>query len=247
MRTIGRPEPDERLGSRGRPAVLARPSGCLARTIGCPGSPKRSSRADDRSSCLAQAVVQRGRSVVLAHPSGRLARDNRLSWLPQAVVLRGRTGVLMATIGRPRERRPIRDGAQPCRPRRAGSAGEGVAPVTFPGHAATVASNKRGVSTRASARRAPSMTTSCAWRSAAHGPTATAASTAHTRSGDSSGARRSPSRLMREMGFRGAVRGRAFKVTTEPDVTATRPADLVQREFHADRLYCLRVIVTGVG
>lgn len=42
-------------------------------------------------------------------------------------------------------------------------------------------------------------------------------------------------RLMREMGLRGAVRGRAFKIMTEPDVTAIRPADLVQREFHADR------------
>ena len=42
-------------------------------------------------------------------------------------------------------------------------------------------------------------------------------------------------RLMREMGLRGAVRGRAFKVTTVPDDAAQRPADLVQREFVATR------------
>ena len=42
-------------------------------------------------------------------------------------------------------------------------------------------------------------------------------------------------RLMREMGLRGAVRGRAFKITTEPDEAASRPPDLVQREFHAER------------
>jgi transposase InsO family protein len=42
-------------------------------------------------------------------------------------------------------------------------------------------------------------------------------------------------RLMREMGLRGALRGRAFKITTEPYIAATRPADLVQREFHAER------------
>ena len=41
-------------------------------------------------------------------------------------------------------------------------------------------------------------------------------------------------RLMREMGLRGAVRGRAVKIT-EPDVAAPRPPDLVQREFHAER------------
>ena len=42
-------------------------------------------------------------------------------------------------------------------------------------------------------------------------------------------------RLMREMGLRGAVRGRAFKVTTIADESAHRPADLVQREFNATR------------
>jgi putative transposase len=42
-------------------------------------------------------------------------------------------------------------------------------------------------------------------------------------------------RLMREMGLRGAVRGRAFKITTEADDTASRPPDLVQREFRATR------------
>jgi putative transposase len=42
-------------------------------------------------------------------------------------------------------------------------------------------------------------------------------------------------RLMRAMGLRGAVRGRAFKVTTVPDTRALRPPDLVEREFHADR------------
>jgi putative transposase len=40
-------------------------------------------------------------------------------------------------------------------------------------------------------------------------------------------------RLMREMGLRGAVRGRAYKVTTTADASATRPADLVQRQFEA--------------
>jgi putative transposase len=40
---------------------------------------------------------------------------------------------------------------------------------------------------------------------------------------------------MCEMGLRGAVRGRAFKITTEADEAATRPPDLVQREFHAER------------
>ncbi len=40
---------------------------------------------------------------------------------------------------------------------------------------------------------------------------------------------------MRAMGLRGAVRGRAFRVTTEADPAATRPPDLVRREFRADR------------
>jgi putative transposase len=46
-------------------------------------------------------------------------------------------------------------------------------------------------------------------------------------------ARCTVARLMRKMGLRGAVRGRAFKVTTTPDESAARPADLVQRRFEA--------------
>jgi transposase InsO family protein len=42
-------------------------------------------------------------------------------------------------------------------------------------------------------------------------------------------------RLMATMGLRGAVRGRAFKRTTIGDESAARPADLVQRNFTADR------------
>lgn len=42
-------------------------------------------------------------------------------------------------------------------------------------------------------------------------------------------------RLMREMGLRGVVRGRAFKVTTVADDALARPADLVHRKFVADR------------
>ena len=41
-------------------------------------------------------------------------------------------------------------------------------------------------------------------------------------------------RLMRSIGLRGAVRGRAFKVTTTSDKTALRPPDLVERHFHAE-------------
>lgn len=41
-------------------------------------------------------------------------------------------------------------------------------------------------------------------------------------------------RLMRRLGLRGAVRGKRFK-TTAPDLTATRPADLVERRFSASR------------
>ena len=40
-------------------------------------------------------------------------------------------------------------------------------------------------------------------------------------------------RVMREMGLRGAVRGRAWKVTTQSDPAAARPADLVERRFTA--------------
>jgi putative transposase len=42
-------------------------------------------------------------------------------------------------------------------------------------------------------------------------------------------------RLMREMGLRGAVRGRAFKVTTKSDGGSTRLPDLVERDFRATR------------
>jgi len=42
-------------------------------------------------------------------------------------------------------------------------------------------------------------------------------------------------RLMRAMGLRGAVRGRAWKVTTTSDPAATRPSDLVERRFSATR------------
>jgi putative transposase len=42
-------------------------------------------------------------------------------------------------------------------------------------------------------------------------------------------------RLMREMGLRGVSRGRAWKVTTQADLAAARPADLVDRRFVATR------------
>ncbi len=42
-------------------------------------------------------------------------------------------------------------------------------------------------------------------------------------------------RLMREMGLEGAVRGRKYKKTTIVDEASERPADLVQRDFTADR------------
>ena len=42
-------------------------------------------------------------------------------------------------------------------------------------------------------------------------------------------------RLMRAMGLRGAVRGRAWTVTTQSDAAAARPADLVDRQFVATR------------
>jgi transposase InsO family protein len=42
-------------------------------------------------------------------------------------------------------------------------------------------------------------------------------------------------RLMRQMGLHGAVRGRAYKTTTIVDEAAQQPADLVQRNFTADR------------
>ena len=42
-------------------------------------------------------------------------------------------------------------------------------------------------------------------------------------------------RLMRAMGLRGVVRGRAWKITTASDPAAARPADLVVRQFTATR------------
>ncbi len=42
-------------------------------------------------------------------------------------------------------------------------------------------------------------------------------------------------RLMREMGLEGAIRGRKYKKTTIDDDAADRPADLVRRDFSADR------------
>ena len=42
-------------------------------------------------------------------------------------------------------------------------------------------------------------------------------------------------RLMRELGLRGVVRGRAWTTTTQADTAAPRPADLVHRQFTATR------------
>lgn len=42
-------------------------------------------------------------------------------------------------------------------------------------------------------------------------------------------------RLMRRLGLAGVVRGRTFKVTTIPDTLASRPPDLVTRQFTAVR------------
>jgi hypothetical protein len=42
-------------------------------------------------------------------------------------------------------------------------------------------------------------------------------------------------RLMRGMGLRGVVRGRAFTITTKADEVAQRPPDLVERKFTATR------------
>jgi transposase InsO family protein len=42
-------------------------------------------------------------------------------------------------------------------------------------------------------------------------------------------------RLMRKMGLQGVVRGRQYKTTTIVDEALPRPADLVQRNFKADR------------
>jgi putative transposase len=43
-------------------------------------------------------------------------------------------------------------------------------------------------------------------------------------------------RLMNRLGLRGAIRGRAWKTTTEADPSAAYPADLVDRDFTAQRL-----------
>ena len=48
-------------------------------------------------------------------------------------------------------------------------------------------------------------------------------------------ARCTVARLMREMGMRGAIRGRGFKVTTQPDEHLDRPRDLVDRDFSTRR------------
>ena len=40
---------------------------------------------------------------------------------------------------------------------------------------------------------------------------------------------------MRQMGLQGATRGRSFKVTTVADGSASRPADLVERDFTAEQ------------
>lgn len=48
-------------------------------------------------------------------------------------------------------------------------------------------------------------------------------------------ARCTVARLMRRLGLAGAVRGRAFRRTTLPDTMATRPPDLVTRQFTATR------------
>ncbi len=50
-----------------------------------------------------------------------------------------------------------------------------------------------------------------------------------------SSARCTVERLMREQGLRGAVRGRAFTITTRSDETAARPPDIVDRQFTASR------------
>jgi transposase InsO family protein len=42
-------------------------------------------------------------------------------------------------------------------------------------------------------------------------------------------------RLMADMGLEGAVRGRAFRITTKGDDSASRPLDLVDRNFAAER------------
>ena len=48
-------------------------------------------------------------------------------------------------------------------------------------------------------------------------------------------ARCTVARLMKELGLKGAVRGRAFKTTTQPGEGTARPLDLVDRDFAASR------------
>ena len=48
-------------------------------------------------------------------------------------------------------------------------------------------------------------------------------------------ARCTVARLMRAMGLRGAVRGRAWVITTRPESPTERPTDLVDRRFTATR------------
>ena len=48
-------------------------------------------------------------------------------------------------------------------------------------------------------------------------------------------ARCTVARLMREMALCGVIRGKSFKVTTQPDELAARPADRVNRNFMATR------------
>jgi putative transposase len=48
-------------------------------------------------------------------------------------------------------------------------------------------------------------------------------------------ARCTVARLMRDLGLRGVSRGRAWKITTQSDRAAERPADLVARQFTATR------------
>ena len=59
-------------------------------------------------------------------------------------------------------------------------------------------------------------------------------------------------RLMRELGLRGVVRGRAWTTTTQADAGADRPADLVERHFTATRpnqlwVADLTYVATGRG
>jgi hypothetical protein len=50
-------------------------------------------------------------------------------------------------------------------------------------------------------------------------------------------------RMMRAMRVRGAARGRAWQITTQPDLAAARPTDLVDRQFTATRPNQLSVAI----